>query len=103
MVEQVENPANKQMSYGQNRTPVGILAVPGKLPKKIIYSGTEAQRQYNQMQYDLYIGEKTAKKKEKHKFPTVLKILLGASGITSIIIFRKDICKIIKNFFKKGA
>lgn len=100
MVEQVDNPVNKNMSYSQSRTPAGILNVPQSLPKKVIYSGTEAQKQYNEMQRDLYIGEKNAKEKEKHKFPKVLKILLGITGITSLILFRKNIGKMLKKLFK---
>ena len=38
---QVDNPANKQMHYGQ--TSVGILTPPDRLPKVLVYSGIEAQ------------------------------------------------------------
>lgn len=91
---QVDNPANKQMHYGQ--TSVGILTPPDKLPKVQVYSGIDAQNQYNQMQQDLYVSEKKAHKLEKKGFPKILKIL--GAGITAIVLFkcRKDIFAGIK-------
>lgn len=104
MVEQVDNSVNKQINYTQNRTPVGVLPVPGHLPKKVIYSAAEAKKQYYEMQHDIYVKEQSAHPKEKHKFPKVMKILLGTTGLASIILFRKSLSKmlrkIIKNPFK---
>ncbi|CDE99951.1 unknown [Clostridium sp. CAG:813] len=51
---QVDNPANKQMHYGQ--TSVGILTPPNRLPKVLVYSGIEAQKRYDDMQHDLYVS-----------------------------------------------
>ena len=101
VVEQIDNPANKQMSYGKDRKPVGVIPVPQTLPKKTIYTGAEAMKQYNELQRDLYMSEKAAKKKPIHKFPTIMKILLGFAGISGLIIFRKNISKMIRNLFRR--
>ena len=92
VVEQIENPANKHMHYG-DKPPIGVVNAPNKLPKKVLYSNAEAERIYNQMQYDIY-------QSQKRKFPMVLKIILGTLTICGGIIFRKDLGKLIKKVFK---
>lgn len=99
MVEQLDNPANKSMHYGTLN--VGVLNPPDRLPKVQLYSYREGERIYNQMQHDLYQGQKHAKPPEKHKFPTILKIITGAVIISSVLVFPKNILKSIKNIFKK--
>lgn len=100
MVEQVDNPANKYMHYGQ--TNVGILNPPNTLPKVQLYSFTEGIKTYNEMQQDLYIKEKKAKPYNPHKsVPTILKIIFGGASVLSLVIFRKDITKYLKNLFHK--
>ncbi len=91
---QVDNPANKQMHYGQ--TSVGILTPPDRLPKVLVYSGIEAQKRYDDMQHDLYVSEKKAKKYEKRGFPTILKYLGVGIIAAGIIKCRKDIIKGLK-------
>mgnify|MGYP007099290598 FL=1 len=95
---QVDNPANKAMHYRQ--TSVGILNPPDRLPKVTVYSGVEAQKRYDEMQHDLYISEKRAKKYEKRGFPTILKIIGGGAIIAGIIKCRKNIWKGIKKLLR---
>lgn len=99
VVEQIENPANKHMHYG-DKPPIGVVNAPNKLPKKVLYSNAEAERIYNQMQYDIYQSQKHTKPPKKGKFPMVLKIILGTLAICGGIIFRKDLGKLIKKVFK---
>lgn len=101
MVEklQTENPLNKQMHYGKPLN-VGILNPPDKLPKVVVYSESEANRRYNNIQHDLYIDQKNAPAYKKKKgFPAILKILGGLAAAASLIIFRKDIIKYFKKLF----
>ena len=99
MVVEVSNPANKHMHYG-DKAVVGVIDCPENLPNKIIYSGIEANKQYNQMERDIYEGIKKAPTMETYKFPLVLKLLLGIGTIATGIIFRKDIWKFLKKFIK---
>lgn len=74
---QVENPLNKPMHYGNDGPRVGVVPTPGYLPMPKIYSGSDCLNQYNQMQKDLYISQKTARPKKKGA-PKIIKILFGA-------------------------
>ncbi len=98
MVEQIDNPANKIMHYGNSS--VGILTPPDKFPSVQLYSYKEGERIYNQMQYDIYQKQKHAKPPEKG-FPAILKIAFTGIAISSLAIFRKDITKFVKNLFKR--
>ena len=100
MVVQVDNPANKHMHNGDLPV-VKIISAPGFLPKRYLYSDYEAQKRYNQMQMDIYETQKNTKSPDRHKFPTVLKILLAAGTVAFGFIFRKDLAKFVKNLFKK--
>lgn len=101
MVEQIDNPANKAMHYGSPN--VGILNPPDKLPTVTLYSPTEAEKQYNKMQYDIYDKQQHTKAPDKHKFPKILKILGGIIGIGTVLIFGKNLLKYAKGLFKRGA
>lgn len=97
MVVEIENPANKNMHYG-DKVPVGVINAPDRLPKKFIYSNYDAEKRYNELQYDIYQTQKHTKPPKKGKFPTVLKIILGTVAVACAVIFKKDILKYIKNF-----
>lgn len=98
VVEQINNPANKQMHYG-DKPPIGVVNTPNKPPKKVLYSNAEAERLFNELQYDIYQSQKHTKAPKKGKFPTVLKIILGSLGLCSAVIFRKDLIKLVKKVF----
>lgn len=100
MVEQIDNPANKIMHYGNPN--VGILNPPDKFPVVQVYSYKEGEKIYNQMQYDIYQKQQKAKPPEKN-FPTILKIGFFGIGISSLVLFRKDITKFVKNLFKRHS
>lgn len=97
MVVEFENPANKKMHYG-DKLPVGVINAPDRLPKRVLYSNYDAERRYNELQYDIYQDQKHTKPPKKGKFPTILKIILETATAGCAIIFRKDIFKFIKNF-----
>ena len=99
MKVEVSNPANKAMHYGDEPV-VTLVNAPAKLPSRVIYSGIEARKQYEQMEADIYDGVRKAKKIEKHKFPDVLKWTLGIAGAAFAIIFRKNLTKFVKKLFK---
>lgn len=99
MVEQIDNPANRNMHYG-DRPVVGVIGAPDRLPKKTLYSPQEADKVYNELQYDLYQSEKHTKPPKKGSFPLVLKIIFGAGALAFGIAFRKDLSKFLKKIFK---
>jgi len=99
MEVEVKNPLNKVMHNGDAPV-VTTIQAPQTLPSRILYSGYDARMQYEQLEKDIYDGIKKAKKRDYHKFPTVLKILLGVGALASCVIFRKNIVSSVKNFFK---
>lgn len=107
MVVEVTNPQNQHMHYG-DKPAVGVIDAAEKLPNRILYTNAEANKIYNELQYDIYQTAKHTKKPSKGKFPTILKILGGVLVVGTAIVFRKKIvsgCKMIfgkiKNLFHK--
>lgn len=100
VVEQIDNPANQNMHYG-DKVPVGTISAPNSLPKRVLYSNKEAERIYNDMQYDIYQTQKHTKKPSKGKFPMVLKILIGAGLLAGIVTCRKNLWSRLKGLFTK--
>lgn len=100
VVEQIDNPANRNMHYG-DKVPVGTISAPNSLPKRVLYSNKEAERIYNEMQYDIYQTQKHTKKPSKGKFPMVLKILIGAGLLAGIVTCRKNLLSRLKGLFTK--
>ena len=49
VVEQIDNPANRNMHYG-DKVPVGTISVPNSLPKRVLYSNKEAELIYIEKQ-----------------------------------------------------
>jgi len=96
MTVEIENPANSVMHYGTNVF-VKDLVVPDKLPANKIYSAAEADAKFNQIQRDIYEGERKAKPIETTKFPMVLKILLGIGGTFAMVFKGKTILRALKN------
>ena len=92
MVEQVDNPANKSMHYGNHS--VGILNPPNRLPKCVLYSAREGDKMFN-----LYVGQKKAKPPERHKFPLILKIAGVIAILGGIVLSCKGILSGLKNIF----
>lgn len=102
MVVQIDNPANRQMHNGDFPVVKDLNAV-GYLPKKQLYTDYEAQKNFNQIQMDIYETQKHTKVKSRQKFPAVLKITLSALAVTLGVIFRKDLTKFVKKLFKKTS
>ncbi|MBR1423994.1 hypothetical protein IJ579_00350 [bacterium] len=89
---------NSNMHYGT--TDVGILTPPDKLPKTTLYSYTEGQKMYNDMQHDIYVNSKKSKPKKKG-FPLVLKITAAIGATVGLILGRKAIFNFFKGIFNK--
>lgn len=108
MVVEVTNPANNPMHYGDT-PPIGVISAPDQLPNRVLYTNVEANRIYNDLQYDIYQTQKEHDrliKKPKRK-----KVLIGlavAALVVSAVVFRKNIMSFgknvidkVKNLFKK--
>lgn len=100
MVVQIDNPANRQMHNGDLPVVKNLEAV-GYLPKRQLYSDYEAQKNFNQVQMDIYETQRRTKAPDRRKFPTILKILIPTTVVALGILFRKDLTKLVKNLFKK--
>ena len=102
MVVQVDNPANRHMHNG-DKPVVTTLNAPDWLPKRQLYSYVEADRQFKEVQQDIYEKQKHTKAPDRKEIPKIIKILAGAGIITAGIVFRKNIISFFKNLFKKGS
>ena len=90
MVVQVDNPLNKSMHTGGCCTGLQ-LDVPPKVTLPPTFTPTKSNKQYQELQQDVYTSINKAKPKENLKFPKILKILIGAMGLGFIYLARKDI------------
>ena len=108
MVVEVTNPANSSMHYG-DKPPVGLISAPDALPNRVLYTNAQANREYNDLQYDIYQTQKEHDRIiKKPKLKTVLTILGVAAVVTLAVVFRKNIANFaksattkIKNLFRK--
>ena len=100
MVVEVANPLNQKMHNG-DKPVVGVIPASDALPNRVLYTNANANRVYNDIQYDIYQGVKNASPPKKGGFPPVLKILAAAVLLGTAIIFRKNIWKFCKNIFRK--
>lgn len=95
----VENPANKQMHYG-NQTLVGVFSPPDKLPNKEVFSATKEIVRFNQIQQDLFSAQRKATPKKKGT-PKIIKIALGAVATwLTYVVVKEPIEKFLKKIFK---
>lgn len=107
MVVELANPLNQHMHYG-DKPVAGVISASDSLPNRVMYTNTNANRVYNDIQYEIYQNSKNAPPPKKGGFPPVLKILAGAIALCTAVIFRKKIwmfCKScftrLKNIFKR--
>lgn len=94
------NPSNNSMHYNDSYT-VGILNPPDKLAKKVWYSYNEGQKEYGQMQNDLYVGYKNAKPISKSKIPIIIQVATGLALVLLGICNYKKIGSFFSKLFKK--
>lgn len=83
--------AHYSTSSKVKRTPRVAVSAPGALPSKPLFSDSEANKKFQQINNDIYLS---AKKEEKSNFLTFLKYV-GIAGILALGI------KWIINHFKK--
>lgn len=89
----IENPANRNMHYGDYT--IGRINPPDYIPKYQLYSYAQGEKEYNKIQYDLYIDSKKAKSKSK-KMPKIIKYaFIAISTIASSLYLGKKL-KILK-------
>ena len=100
---QVENSMNPSMHYGNNAPTVsGVVPAPDSLPSYNVYSGSECNQRYNQMQSDLYVSQKVAMPKKKG-LPKILKILAGTFGAYILYVVAKPtVVNLFKKIFRRG-
>ena len=108
MVVEVSNPLNQHMHYG-DKPVAGVIAASDALPNRIMYTNTNANRVYNDMQYEIYQTAKHTPTPSKGKFPPILTISGCCLAIGAAFAFRKNIWAFcikalnkIKNIFKKA-
>ena len=90
MVVQVDNPSNKSMHTGG--CCIGLqLDVPPKVTLLPTFTPTKTNKQFQELQQDVYTSINNAKPKENLKFPTILKFIICAMGLGILYVARKDI------------
>ena len=101
MVVEVTNPANNNMHYG-DKPAVGIISAPDALPNRVLYTNAEANRTYNDLQYDIYQTQKVHDRLIKKPKPKTLLKIAGAIVVVTLgIVFRKNIVSFGKNVYSK--
>ena len=109
MEVEVTNPANSPMHYG-DKPPVGVIDAPDALPNRVLYTNVEANRTYNDMQYDIYQTQKEHDRllKKPKNWKKWLTVLAAAALVTAAVIYRKNILSFgksvvakVKNLFTK--
>lgn len=101
MVVEVANPSNSPMHYG-DKPAVTTLTAPDALPNRVLYTNVEANRIYNELQYDIYQTQKrhdSLIKKPKGK--TWLKIAAAVALVTLAVVFRKNIANLAGKAYRK--
>ena len=98
MVVEVTNPANNGMHYG-DKPAVSVIPVPDKLPNRILYTNVEANRIYNDLQYDIYQTQKEHDRiiKKPKSWKTWLTIFAAATLVTLGVVYRKNLVSLLKN------
>ena len=102
MVVEVENPVNKSMHSG-DKPPVSVIEAANKLPNRVLYTNTDANRVYNELQYDIFQTQKEhdrALNSPKKKKGIIVAALFAGVVVTGII-FRKNISNFFKNIFAR--
>ena len=108
MEVEVTNLANIPMHYG-DKPVVGVISAPDALPNRILYTNTNANKTYNDMQYDIYQTQKDhGRLIKKSKRKKSLLILCAIAAVALAVAFRKNIASFgktviekIKNLFSK--
>lgn len=102
MVVEVANPINKSMHSG-DKPPVSLVEAADKLPNRVLYTNVEANRIYNELQYDIYQTQKEHNRTiNSPKKRTGLIVAVCFTGIVITgIIFRKNISKWFSSVFKR--
>ena len=101
MVVEVSNPMNNPLHNGKDNLYVKTIDAPDSLPNRVWYSNTEANKMYNQIEHDIYVDTKKAKKRKNRVFLKVLGWVAAGCGVVGAIIYRKNIGAFFKNLFKK--
>jgi len=101
--ESTKKIANPNMHYGHQNL-VGVIMPPNKINRVSAYSRTDANAMFNKLHADAYTKTKNSPPPAKGGFPTILKILTGIIGISSLVLFGKSIknglVKFIRNLTK---
>lgn len=100
MVEgNLELSANKNMHYGM-KTLVGVIDAPDVINKHSYYSKNDAKKMYDEIHRDTYVRLKNAPEPKKGGVPKILKYLTGIIGISTLLLFGKNVKNGIVKFIK---
>jgi len=91
--------SNKNMNY-EKPFVNGVVATPPKIQRENYYNSQWGQQLFNDIHHDVYTRVEAAPPPKYGEFPTILKYALGVTGLTSVILFRKNIWKYLKSFIK---
>lgn len=72
---------------------VGVLSPPAKFYKPVLFSDTQATRDLNNFNHDIYEGRKKAKNISEKKTPKSVFVFLGLAGLTIAFPFVKKLFK----------
>ena len=72
---------------------VGVLSPPAKYYKPELFSDTQATRDLNNFNHDIYEGRKKAKNISEKKTPKSVFVFLGLAGLTIAFPFVKKLFK----------
>lgn len=69
---------------------VGVLTPPNELHKPVLYSHAEADKQFKQLEKDIYQAEKSQKFENKRKTPiSVFLTICAAAAGAGYLVFKK--------------
>lgn len=70
---------------------VGVVVPPDKFYKPVLYSDAKATRDFNQINRDIYEGQKKAKKLNEKKTPKSVFVFLGLASLALAFPFLKKL------------
>lgn len=72
---------------------VGVVIPPDRFYKPVLYSDAKATRDFNQLNRDIYEGQKKAKKLNEKKTPKSVFVFLGLASLAIAFPFLKKLIK----------
>lgn len=99
LVENNKTLPNLDMHYG-TKTLVGVIDAPDVINKHSYYSKIDAKNMYEEIHQDTYTRLKKAPEPKKGGVPKILKYLTGIIGVSTLLLFGKNVKNGIVKFIK---